>query len=331
MGKLKAQPARRPKLSKDGVLTFMSPGGRGLACLARTCSTPTCPCRDILLKVVPIDFRVTSVTLTRGKLSLSTRRLGGLQPVVDSTSRIAARLVPDTGELHVDTRHTRHPEAEALLAPLQEALDGELLDDFARLWRRLKGLPPVSDEPDRDAVPGDWEPGQTLAFGGVFKTPRADGYPVGDRVYEVVDLYCPDPECDCHEVVVVFVDPAEDSDAGSATINLGTGDVRFSHGTDDEALVPGLWERYVFRNRGVSQLFDRHERMKAFGETLFEAQERQQQQQPALLVPARLVPAPPPNVSATGRRRATKIGRNEPCPCGSGKKYKRCCLLRPSP
>jgi hypothetical protein len=22
----------------------------------------------------------------------------------------------------------------------------------------------------------------------------------------------------------------------------------------------------------------------------------------------------------------TKIGRNDPCPCGSGKKYKRCCL-----
>jgi hypothetical protein len=23
-----------------------------------------------------------------------------------------------------------------------------------------------------------------------------------------------------------------------------------------------------------------------------------------------------------------KIGRNDPCPCGSGKKYKRCCLLQ---
>jgi uncharacterized protein YecA (UPF0149 family) len=22
----------------------------------------------------------------------------------------------------------------------------------------------------------------------------------------------------------------------------------------------------------------------------------------------------------------TKVGRNDPCPCGSGKKYKRCCL-----
>jgi uncharacterized protein YecA (UPF0149 family) len=25
---------------------------------------------------------------------------------------------------------------------------------------------------------------------------------------------------------------------------------------------------------------------------------------------------------------AKKIGRNEPCPCGSGKKYKRCCLSK---
>jgi len=25
-------------------------------------------------------------------------------------------------------------------------------------------------------------------------------------------------------------------------------------------------------------------------------------------------------------RAAPKIGRNDPCPCGSGKKYKKCCL-----
>ncbi|MCX7765566.1 MAG: SEC-C metal-binding domain-containing protein, partial [Candidatus Sumerlaeia bacterium] len=25
------------------------------------------------------------------------------------------------------------------------------------------------------------------------------------------------------------------------------------------------------------------------------------------------------------RRQGPKIGRNEPCPCGSGKKYKKCC------
>ena len=32
-------------------------------------------------------------------------------------------------------------------------------------------------------------------------------------------------------------------------------------------------------------------------------------------------PAPPPD------RAAKKIGRNAPCPCGSGKKYKKCCLV----
>lgn len=26
-----------------------------------------------------------------------------------------------------------------------------------------------------------------------------------------------------------------------------------------------------------------------------------------------------------------KIGRNEPCPCGSGKKYKKCCLKKTAP
>ena len=28
------------------------------------------------------------------------------------------------------------------------------------------------------------------------------------------------------------------------------------------------------------------------------------------------------------RRKETKIGRNDPCPCGSGKKYKKCCLYK---
>ena len=26
--------------------------------------------------------------------------------------------------------------------------------------------------------------------------------------------------------------------------------------------------------------------------------------------------------------RSNKVGRNEPCPCGSCKKYKKCCLLK---
>ena len=34
----------------------------------------------------------------------------------------------------------------------------------------------------------------------------------------------------------------------------------------------------------------------------------------------------PPSTQAPIRRREDRIGRNDPCPCGSGKKYKKCCL-----
>ena len=30
----------------------------------------------------------------------------------------------------------------------------------------------------------------------------------------------------------------------------------------------------------------------------------------------------------TVRREGRKVGRNDPCPCGSGKKYKKCCMLK---
>ena len=31
---------------------------------------------------------------------------------------------------------------------------------------------------------------------------------------------------------------------------------------------------------------------------------------------------------ATTEVRVKKVGRNEPCPCGSGKKFKKCCLWK---
>jgi hypothetical protein len=327
MSRIKVRRAQRPNLTKSGVLTFMSPGGHGLACLARTCPTPTCACRSIFLEAVPIDFRVESVAFSRGKLSFYTRRLGGLEPAADSESWIAARLNPDTGELHVETERNQCAEAEEYLAPLRDALDGELLDDFARLWLRLKGLPAISDEPLGDADLGEWKPGETLAFGQVFAELRADGYPVGDRIYEVVDLHCPDPDCDCSEVTLVFVDPAgRGVDAGAVRVDLSSDDVSFDHDTDDETLVPGLWKRFVHRHRGISLLLDRQKRMKEFGKTL-----------PGLLEdpPDNLAPSPitthPEEATGGQRRDGTRTGRNEPCPCGSGKKYKKCCMPRVLP
>jgi uncharacterized protein YecA (UPF0149 family) len=34
-----------------------------------------------------------------------------------------------------------------------------------------------------------------------------------------------------------------------------------------------------------------------------------------------------PNIKEYYTKKKIRIGRNEPCPCGSGKKYKKCCGL----
>ena len=320
MSKINVLEPRRPKLSKVGVLTFMSPSGYGLVCRASVCQTPTCPCQDVILHMVPIDFRVESVTLNRDGLSLQSRRLGGLGSSMSNTSPILARLNPHSGQLIEDGERTHH--AEALLVLLREALDGELLDDFARLWRRLKGLPRVTDEPRRDPDLGDWKSGEALAFGQVFEQLRDDGYPLGNKIYEVVDHYCAEPSCDCREVIVdFFYSDGGGNDGGAATIDLATGDVSFTHATNDETLVPTLWKRFVHRHRGVALLFDRQERMKDFGQTF--------------LKKMKIPPQMPKSLAAlegdatSGRQQAQpKIGRNVRCPCGSGKKHKKCCLVR---
>jgi len=44
------------------------------------------------------------------------------------------------------------------------------------------------------------------------------------------------------------------------------------------------------------------------------------------------IPLPiPPELVSPVHRATPKVGRNDPCPCGSGKKYKKCCLDHPVP
>ena len=48
-------------------------------------------------------------------------------------------------------------------------------------------------------------------------------------------------------------------------------------------------------------------------------------QQAAAPAPAPAAPTPPQHIEMAIKRELPKAGRNDPCPCGSGKKYKNCC------
>ncbi len=113
------------------------------------------------------------------------------------------------------------------------------------------------------------------------------------RLFLADDLYCLQPACDCDEVVVSFIDVAK----GGPEL----GHIRASVADMRKAEIVGgvqpLWSE-LYRDRGRKCFRDRYRRMREV---------------------ARSMPSAPAVVNAP------KIGRNAPCPCGSGKKSKRCC------
>jgi len=76
------------------------------------------------------------------------------------------------------------------------------------------------------------------------------------------------------------------------------------------------WRQATARDeKRTRELFDDPEAMQKFLDRLAEAKSLSKR-------PAE-IPQPPQFVPL--RRESPKVGRNVPCPCGSGKKYKKCC------
>jgi len=92
------------------------------------------------------------------------------------------------------------------------------------------------------------------------------------------------------------------------------------HGVDLPESAPWRLE-YEKRERRMRKMLENMDSQSSFLDRLFQNQKQN---------PARLDPDPPPADDPLHpvqpiRNAAPKVGRNDPCPCGSGKKYKKCC------
>jgi preprotein translocase subunit SecA len=94
-------------------------------------------------------------------------------------------------------------------------------------------------------------------------------------------------------------------------------------------LFEGMWERiedhvvkFLYHAEPVDEIEQRHRQVLAqeLRPEMADLQASHEQQEQAANTPVGQ-PAKPTTV----RRSQPKVGRNDPCPCGSGKKYKRCC------
>jgi hypothetical protein len=265
-----------------------------------TCPTPECACRSALILAAHDG---------REKLIERTAIVRDAWNSGSEYSRAAAAL-DDLIAFHIDidsaeisSLNSDTPldlQAHPRIADIAGRIDGDLLDTIGSRWYRGKGwLDPEQRARDSTGVRiKGWQPGDMVAWNDISDV-RQDLYVLQRRVYEAADMYCLLPSCECGEVLIEF-------------------ETRVPRG----APSPG---HVIVRRSGVAQL----EPNKKGGDRLEQLWSAFKQRHPNYL--ARFTRRYPimkgigERSTAASRAVSAKIGRNDSCPCGSGKKYKRCC------
>lgn len=297
-------------------MTMLQPGDvveNGLLALPRepetwiwafTCPTNGCECREAIVLAAE-GSRDALVTAGAPVRNAWLARSGHAEATVGLRDVDSFAIDIDDGEIFPvnDTDDSRQPSPE--LRAIARHIDGEMLDAIGRLWFHGKGQ---QDPEEKRETTGpieieEWLPGDTVAWEEVFGELRRDLFRFGERVVEAFEHYCVKPGCDCGEVVIDFqpLRPRGAPEPGALRVRRdGTVILEPSHARHRDRLSQ-LWDAFRERHpRFVERFARRSARMHAIG--------------PRIVGAAR---APVPT--------AMKVGRNDPCPCGSSKKFKKCC------
>jgi hypothetical protein len=303
------KPTASRQLSEEGIIVFWrdgnSPGSRqGLACILSMCPNPECACELVYINGLIVDERVGEICWDDGGVHAKSPE-GLVTDDFMSEWMLSTAVDPNSGEIVNDPDFPDESDP-ALMEWLTSEINGELLDLLHSYRARLTGC---KVEQPREDIDLDYvEAGHLAAFSDLFDCFREDEYLLNGKRYWTCIYLCPDPNCDCHEARIVFFDDEGDSGAGvgwvylaiSGPVGLHFIDMSAERGAP-ENLIKELWKLFE-RRHDVGSLLRRREALcKMVGETLWEP----------ISKPVRSTPQP---------------GRNDPCPCGSGRKFKKCCL-----
>lgn len=224
-------------------------------------------------------------------------------------------------DLDLDTAEVGALRAKAPFTPAElaarpelrrvvERIDGEILEEIGRLWYLGKQTP--LPEEARRAAPqievADWRPGELVSWLEMMIGTRDDLYVLDDTAFEALDLYCIKPGCSCGEVVVHFQSGARPNPRPTGAVRVspsGAAVLEPAHARD-RARLERLWAAFQQRHPRYRERFaQRTAVMQELG--------------------PRIVPAPAGRVRGVPVTAPPKVSRNAPCPCGSGKKHKKCC------
>jgi hypothetical protein len=275
------------------------------------CVNPFCRCANVDFRCIPEGAADHQAAPVRFSLDTQTRSIDrgpgrGGDAVSDSLSESVVRELGDPGWQYL---------REYLLVAKQEQIEN------CDVKRSDADFPP-------EVLRGEVT---TVGFSEIFPLAAAFSFTIGSEQWVAVDDYCVNPDCDCHHAVLQFVTlehkrgllglarkipPAMYYDYRDRTFEDAGGSG--AHEPSLKALLdgvrdewPDLESRARKRHRMLKALFKRALR-KYESET-----DRSRSARDSRSTPSPQSPLPKPGTAIPGR--------NDPCPCGSGKKYKKCC------
>jgi hypothetical protein len=203
--------------------------------------------------------------------------------------------------------------AEAVVADFSSVEWGELLgfhrETKSKLIRdmdveKLNGLP-FPEEMTED--------GELVSFARIFPYAPDFEFELDGERWVVDDEYCVMPECPCHDTALSFMKPVPSPEGQGPGVFTQCAAIRYDYVSKriEPALPPppghpslaSLVAAVRKANPSLDEdLVRRHGQLRrAYARAVQES---------------RVEPVV---------RSSPKVGRNDPCPCGSGKKYKKCC------
>lgn len=278
------------------------PQGDGVAkfdCVADTCRNPVCQCLTV---TVAFNARASGIPAPPASPTLE-REVG-----VD----LATRTIDS--DFRKKATQSDLDFAEALLATMGPA-DFDLLDRLHLMIKRQETALAKPDEIDAYFDFDEIERSSLLqAYNDVLPFAETMQVVIDGIEYVALDQYCVKPSCRCTDALLSLLPIAERNDA------IGTnGSVRVDY-------KAGAWEAVendplpcdmeTLERVVASGTPDLHDRLQARHNKLRTIYGHCRKRKGAAI---------PDSIAKLA------VGRNDPCPCGSGKKFKKCCMGKSIP
>ncbi len=279
---------------------------RGMILDTWVCDNPEC--RYLHLRAVAIDERFKNMKFKGRKLVYTVESDINQKTEPLPNQNLTASIHVDSAKVSVPTDTPLEKQDQDFLSWLKRDVKGDYFELMKRRWR-------VAKKVDRDRWRNEdwswWEPGLVVGWDEVFPDDPDFVFEISGMRYWARDLYCINPGCPCKDITLSFAefdDEDKPKELGAVGINLKQFRVDEIQAIEaPEKELTQIFSKFQKRAGVKKTLKTRQKEMKVIGKEIAKLSIKNRSQ---------------------GRKSGSKLGRNDPCPCGSGKKYKKCCLSK---